>query len=147
MLAIADADWIVISPGDLFTSVIPVLLVKGIAEAIAASHAKLMVVMNLMTKVGETDGFTAADFIRQLRKHMGGRVPDVVVCNSNGIPEESLRRYRRKEHKVAVVADTLEGTEFSQVRLVSADLWGQTPEGYIVHDPDKLKPVLNSILS
>ncbi len=145
--AIDQAHWIILSPGDLFTSVIPVLLVGDIAKAIAHSPGKLLVVMNLMTKVGETDGFTAADFIRQMRKHMDGRVPDVVVCNSNGIPEESLRRYRRKEHKVAVVPHTLAGTEFEQVQLDSADLWGKTPEGYIVHDPDKLRPVLKEILS
>jgi len=145
--AINQADWIIISPGDLFTSIIPVLLVNGIGQAVAQCHAKLMMVMNLMTKVGETDGFNAADFIRRIRCHTNDRVPDVAVCNSNGIPEESLRRYRRKEHKVAVVANSLAGTEFEhEVKLVSADLWAKTSEGYIVHDPLKLAAALKPIL-
>ncbi len=147
VLAIAQADWIIISPGDLYTSIIPVLLVKGVAEAIAKSPAKLMVILNLMTKIGETDGFAAADFIRQIIHHTQNRIPDVVICNSNSIPEDSLKRYRRKEHKVAVVADTFQGTEFSEVKIISANLWAKTQEGYIVHDPAKLRTIFNKIIN
>jgi uncharacterized cofD-like protein len=145
--AIAEADYIVVSPGDLFTSIIPVLLVGGVGNAIAQSQARLVVVMNLMTKIGETDGYEAADFLRQLQSHMAKRKPDVVLSNSNSIPEESLQRYRRKEHKVAVVADSLALTEYADVQLIRADLWGKTAEGYIVHDPQKLALALKAILS
>ncbi len=147
LMAIAKANWIIISPGDLYTSIIPVLLVKGVAEAIAKSSANLMVILNLMTKIGETDGYAAADFIRHLKTNMQNRIPDVVVCNNSAIPEDSLRRYKRKEHKVAVVANNLSGTEFENVKLISSNLWAKTPEGYIVHDPKKLKRVIKKVFS
>lgn len=145
--AIAKADYIIISPGDLFTSVIPVLLVDGIAEAIAASAARVIIVMNLMTKLGETDGYNAADFIRMLQKHMCGRTPDVVLCNSNGIPPELLEQYRSKEHKVKMVPDSLKGSEYEHIQVVRSDLWAATPEGRIVHDPQKLSMALKKVFA
>src|SRR5438309_1999605 len=62
--AIGSADMIVIGPGDLYTSVVPTLLVDGICQAIAASPATTVYVCNLMTKHGETDGYAASDFLR-----------------------------------------------------------------------------------
>jgi uncharacterized cofD-like protein len=67
--ALADADLVVIGPGSLYTSLIPVLLVRGIAREIERSGARVVLVMNLMTEPGETDGMTAADHVRALRRH------------------------------------------------------------------------------
>jgi uncharacterized cofD-like protein len=81
--AIAAADVIVIGPGSLYTSVLPVLLVPGIAEEISRSRARVVFVMNLMTQPGETDGYGAADCVRALREH-APRVPlhDVLLSDS-----------------------------------------------------------------
>jgi uncharacterized cofD-like protein len=81
--AIADADLVVIGPGSLYTSLIPVLLVRGIAREIERSGARVVVVMNLMTEPGETDGMTAADHVRALRRH-APRLPihDVLLAAS-----------------------------------------------------------------
>jgi uncharacterized cofD-like protein len=79
--AIADAQLVVIGPGSLYTSLIPVLLVDGIVEEIVRSGARVVLVMNLMTEPGETDGMTAADHVRAVRRHAPGlRIHDVLLA-------------------------------------------------------------------
>ena len=68
-----------IGPGDLYTSVIPCLLVDGIAEAIRSCDGEIVYICNVMTKHGETDGFAASDFVREIHKYLGRRVDTVVV--------------------------------------------------------------------
>lgn len=79
-----DADVIVIGPGSLYTSIMPNLLVPGIAQAIADSRASLKVfVCNVATEPGETDDYTAWDFVCAIEQHVGRRLFDVVITNSN----------------------------------------------------------------
>jgi len=81
---IREADVIVIGPGSLYTSIMPNLLVPGIAQAIEESKASLKVfVCNVATEPGETDGFTAWDFVKAIESHVGRRLFDVVITNSN----------------------------------------------------------------
>ena len=95
--AIRQADLIVMGPGDLYTSVIPNLLVRGISEAIAGSKAKKIYIANLMTKYGETHGFVAKDFVSVLDKHLGEEVLDAVILNNQKPSEDILRRYRAQK--------------------------------------------------
>ena len=95
--AIRQSALIVIGPGDLYTSVLPSLLVRGIPEAIAESKAKKVFVCNLMTKYGETHGFVAKDFVSALENHLGEDVLDAVILNSQKPPEAVLRRYRGEQ--------------------------------------------------
>ena len=91
--AIRDADLIVIGPGSLYTSLIPNLLVEGISEEIAASPAIKMYVCNVMTQVGETEGYTASDHIKELFDHAGAKLFDVCLANSVPAPDYLLERY------------------------------------------------------
>ena len=68
---IEESNLIIIGPGDLYTSIIPILLVDGMRERIQASHAKIVYVMNLMTKSGQTSGYTAMDHIKDLEYYLG----------------------------------------------------------------------------
>src|SRR5207249_2043431 len=77
--AIRRADVIVIGPGDLYTSVLPNLLVRGIAAAISSSEAHRVYVCNLMTKHGETDGFQASDFVREILRYLGHGLDRVIL--------------------------------------------------------------------
>lgn len=78
--AIAKADMIIIGPGDLYSSLIPNLLVAGVPEAIKASKAKKVFIANLKTKQGETQNFTAEDFVQEIEKY----IPvDTSVFNNN----------------------------------------------------------------
>lgn len=80
--ALLNADLIVIGPGSLFTSILPNLLVKGICEAIRASNAYVVYVCNVATQPGETDGFTVADHVSALERHIGRGVIQTVLANN-----------------------------------------------------------------
>ncbi len=81
--AILSADLIVIGPGSLFTSILPNLLVPGIAEAVRRSRALKVYVCNVATQPGETDGFCVADHVRAIERHVGSKLFDVVLANNH----------------------------------------------------------------
>ena len=102
--AIQEADLIVLGPGSLYTSVIPNLLVPGIAEAIRESNARKLYVCNGMTQKGETDSYGASHHAEAIYAHAGSGVIDTVLVNNGPIPDSVLDRYER-EQAVPVVAD------------------------------------------
>lgn len=91
--AIKEADAIIMGPGSLFTSVIPNLLIKDIAEAIRDSKAIKIYVCNVMTQPGETSNYTAADHVEQIFAHSGFKVFDYIVVNDEAIPEDLAQKY------------------------------------------------------
>ncbi|RSL30757.1 YvcK family protein [Salibacterium salarium] len=94
--AIKQADLIVLGPGSLYTSVIPNLLVPGIAEAIHNASARKIYICNGMTQAGETDQFTVANHVEAIRSHTGCRVIDTVLVNNSEIPAEILDNYAKE---------------------------------------------------
>jgi uncharacterized cofD-like protein len=93
--AIRQADLILVGPGSLYTSILPNLLVSGVAEAIAKSSATRIYVANLMTQPGETQGFSHADHVRVIYGHTRGKLFDWVVANNQIISHEVARRYSK----------------------------------------------------
>lgn len=93
LAALRTADAIIIGPGSVYTSVIPNFLVKGVAEAVAASPALKVYVCNVMTQPGETSGFSASDHIRAIEDQAGRRVFDYVLVNVERPSEALLERY------------------------------------------------------
>ena len=85
-----------LGPGSLYTSVIPNLLVDGLAEAIHAADAAKVYVMNLMTQNGETEGYSAADHVRALFDHGGEGLFDHTLVNDLPVPSAALELYRRE---------------------------------------------------
>ncbi len=92
--AIAQADLILIGPGSLYTSIIPNLLVAGVAEAIEKSPATCIYIANLMTQPGETRGYSVADHVRAIYQHTRRRLADWVVINHQAVSPAVARRYR-----------------------------------------------------
>jgi len=92
--AIAHAELILIGPGSLYTSIIPNLLVSGVAEAIESSSATRVYIANLMTQPGETDGYSLADHVRAIYSHTRRKLFDWVVASSQPVSQEVARRYR-----------------------------------------------------
>lgn len=93
--AIKEADKIIFSPGDLYTSVLPHLLIDGVADAIKKSKAKLYFVLNLTTKPGETDNFKASDFLEAFSFYLGSaKRLDAVIVNQGGVPKRILKTYK-----------------------------------------------------
>lgn len=96
LVAIAQADLIILGPGSLYTSVIPNLLVKEISQAIAASKAKKIYVCNVMTQPGETDNYSVSDHLNALIQHSGSnKIVDTVMVNDY-LPKQSLEVYQAK---------------------------------------------------
>jgi len=81
--AILSADLIVIGPGSLYTSVLPNLLVPGLAEALRVSKALKFFICNVANQKGETEGFSVSDHVRVIEKHVDNTHFDVVVCNND----------------------------------------------------------------
>ncbi|MBI2641236.1 YvcK family protein [Candidatus Roizmanbacteria bacterium] len=90
---IKSSDFLIIGPGDLYTSITPVFLVDGVREAIQSSPAKIVYIVNLMTKTGQTTNYKASDHINDLKKYLG-RDSDIVILNDGKIPNEILQWYR-----------------------------------------------------
>ncbi|GGE04203.1 gluconeogenesis factor [Marinithermofilum abyssi] len=104
LAAIAEADGIVLGPGSLYTSILPNLLVKGMADAVRASAALKIYVCNVMTQPGETDGYTAADHVEAVHRHIGPRFFDAVIVN-NELPTPTVQQKYAEEGAEPVLPD------------------------------------------
>ena len=140
---INTVEAIVLGPGDLFTSIIPNLLVPGVKEAIKGSKAKLVYVSNIMTKFGETDGYNLEHFISDL-EHYLGRSLDAVVVN-NHIPNDEMIANYNLERAQVVAVDDLEAIG-SKYQLIYADLIDEDSD-IVRHDSEKLANALLPYLS
>ena len=78
---ILNADMIILGPGDLYTSILANVIVKGVATALQKTNAKLVYIVNLMTKYGQTSGFKASNHVEELTKYVG-RYPDLVLVDT-----------------------------------------------------------------
>ena len=94
--AIEASDYIIISPGDLFTSTLPNFLVDDVAEAVSSAKAIRIYVCNLMTKHGETTGFAAQDHVRTIHQYLGRACIDVVLINSAEPSLSQAEEYARE---------------------------------------------------
>ena len=143
--AILSADLIIIGPGDLYTSLIPNLLVSGVSETIKKSKAKKVYVCNLMTKYGETHGFRAEDFVKEIEKYLGKNVLNFAIFNSKKPAAGILRKYKKEkaefvdlplyQHSVLVKGAP---------KYILANLLAPGP--FIRHDHKKLAKVLTRLL-
>jgi uncharacterized cofD-like protein len=137
---IRNADLIAIGPGDLYTSVIPNLLVDGIPDAIRAAKAPKVYTCNLMTKPGETHGYTAADHLNEVMRYLGGPV-DAIICNSRQGSRDLLRKYEgEQKYPVKVEPGDIVRTG---VRLIHEDLINEPM--LIRHDSEKLAKAVLSV--
>ncbi len=93
--AITDADVIVVAPGDLYTSLGPLLIVEGVGEALAASKAKVVYVSNLVVNPRQTTGFTVGDHVDELERFAGHQFIDYAIYNTANPDPELYERYSR----------------------------------------------------
>lgn len=138
--AILGADKIVFSAGDLYTSVLPHLLVAGIKEAIEQSKAKIVLVLNLMTKVGETDNFKASDYLRAFSYYLGPNSKiEYLIANLNGLDPEILRVYKKDRQKPVEIDEPNCKKLVPQIRIIEKSLAVyHIREHLFRHDPQKL---------
>ncbi|MBI4066738.1 uridine diphosphate-N-acetylglucosamine-binding protein YvcK [Candidatus Gottesmanbacteria bacterium] len=149
--AIRQADLIVLGPGDLYTSLIPNLLVEGIPEALSHTKAIVVYVLNLMTKYGQTYQYTAADHLKALERYINQRILEVLV-NTAAIPTQALNVYA-KSHEVPVVDDLVDRKPYRLYRtdlvvntLVTKSKSDELVRSLIRHDSTKLANALIHML-
>ncbi len=140
--AVQEADLIVLGPGSLYTSIIPNLLVKGIAEAITQAKAPVIYISNIMTENGETDGFTAADHLEAIKHHLNCQLVDHVIVNSGVIDENRLMRYR--EEKAVPVLPAYAEIQAMGINIIRQDLVSDNDVAW--HDSDKLARAVMALL-
>ncbi|WP_013324689.1 gluconeogenesis factor YvcK family protein [Gloeothece verrucosa] len=139
--AIEEADYIIIGPGSLYTSVIPNLLVPEITKALAKSKAPRIYVCNIMTQPGETQGYTVADHIRAIDQVSHQRIFDVVLAQKIAPSPESLKRYAQ-ENCHPVFLDREDVSDLG-CRVILANVMDEDEKtGYVRHDPYRLARVL-----
>lgn len=151
--AINDANYIVIGPGDLYTSIIPNILVTGFPKIIKKSKAKKIYVMNLMTKYGQTTKFRASDHINVLEKYLGKNILDYVLINSKKPKKQVLSWY--KEYDEHPVEDDLTGKyKYKVIRkdLLKDAIIEQNPSdvrrrSIIRHDSNKLAAEIVNLIN
>lgn len=137
--AIKKADKIVFSSGDLYTSILPHLLVDGITEALNGSKAKIIFVLNLMTKRGETDFYKASDHLKALKYYLGSRKIDYLIVNDNHLDKEVLKIYAQ-EGQEPVEVDLKNCLEiYPKVRIVHSNLANYLAKDHLLrHNPIRL---------
>jgi uncharacterized cofD-like protein len=141
--AINGADYIIIGPGDLFTSIIPNLIVPGVKEALQITNAKILYVINIMTKFGETHNFIGPDFVRKLEECMERQV-DGIIYNAEK-PDEKLRE-QYMEQKAEFV-EINESDAWWGNRTIYASNMLDIAGGIVRHDSQKLALLIREIIS
>jgi uncharacterized cofD-like protein len=140
LAAIADADVITIGPGSLFTSLLPPILVEGVAEAISESPAVKMFICNLMTQPGETDGFTAKRHLEIVSEYAPDIGFDYVIVNNHRISDEQMERYAEEGAMQIGLSDSISPETVEGVEIVYGNLLDGDEK--VRHHPDKLAQVV-----
>ncbi len=141
--AISEADAIIIGPGNLFTDVIPNLLIKNISKTIKESKAIKIYVGNIMTKPGETDDFSLSDHIKAIFEHANNKIIDYCVYDTGEVVPEFVRRYN-KEGADLVEQDVQKCKELG-VRTVAKD-FSRIENDAVRHDPTSVADAIIEII-
>lgn len=139
--AIQSADAIVMGPGELYTGVIPNLLIRNVAKAIRESKAFKIYISNIMTQPGHTDDYAVSDHINAITEHAGKGIINYCVCDNGDIIPEILRKYINLGSNLA----DLDKQNIKGVKIIRADV--STVEGeFIRHDSDLTARVIIDLI-
>ncbi len=147
--ALLEADVIIFGPGDLYTSTIATLLPSGMSETLKKTKARIIYVMNLFTKAGQTNGYTASRHIDEIERY-AGRPIDTILLNTEIFPEIALKRYAI-EGESPVKDDLKDDPRVIRQDLVSVSFVEPVPEdpvprSLVRHDSQKLAIALGAFL-
>ena len=138
--AIEEADYIIMGPGSLYTSIIPNLVISKVSEKIRESNAKKIYVCNVMTQHGETDNYTVSDHIVAINKHVEENIFDLVIANSREFDDSILSKYH-KEKQEPVKIDQ-EKIEELGIKLIKNNDVGIVDKNTIRHNADKVSELI-----
>ncbi|MEI7985935.1 MAG: YvcK family protein [Armatimonadota bacterium] len=140
--AIADADMICIGPGSVYTSVIPNLLIPGMAQALKESKAIKVYICNVMTQKGESDTFSASEHVGAIMQQVKERVFDYVLVNTGVPTDASLEKYRAVGQ--IFVDPDIDRIKAMGLRIIPGNFMSDTD--YVRHDQVKVVSKLMTIL-
>lgn len=141
--SIEDAHIIVLGPGSLYTSIIPNLLVPGVADKINQATAKVVYICNVMTQPGETDSFSAYDHVRAILDKTEVKRIDIVVVNSRRAAKPLMARYEAKRQYW--VPPTVKKIEDLGIRVVATDLLLESD--LVRHNPNLLAAIIIGLIN
>lgn len=141
--AIKEADLIVISPGSLYTSILPNIIIPHIKEAIQQTNAHIAYVCNVMTQAGETTGYTASDHVQAIFDHIGYHTIHSVIVHNETISETSRKLYA--EENATLVEYDLERLRLLGLQIIEDDIIDHK-EPTLRHDTDKVAKLLYAFL-
>jgi len=134
LAAIREADVVILGPGSLYTSIMPNLLVDGVAEALKKSRALKIYICNVLTQPGETDGYTAAMHAKAILDHAGRGAIDYMLVNATPLPHGTAQLLKKEGvEPVAIDEDAINALG---IGVVKADLVNDDDVAH--HDPEKL---------
>ncbi|MFA5230415.1 MAG: gluconeogenesis factor YvcK family protein [Candidatus Paceibacterota bacterium] len=142
---IKKADYIIVGPGDLYTSIVPNFLVTGISEAFQKSKAKKIYICNIVTKFSETNGFKVIDFLKTLEKYICKKCFDFIIVNDfNKIPKRLVNLYK-KEKKLPVKFNAREFKNHKKLKIIVDDFARKNI--LLRHDQKKLGETIWQIIN
>ncbi len=141
--AIRRADMIVIGPGDLFTSIVPSLIVPGVKQGLQKTDAPVLFILNIMTKFGETHQFTGRDFVKTLEEAIG-RPLRGFINNHCRQSAELLQRYHDQKAEF-VELDNWDGW-WDESKIYALDLL-ESSAGIVRHDSRKLAALIKEVIT
>ncbi len=140
--AIETADYIFIGPGDLFTSIIPNLIVPGVKQALKNTSAKIYFTINIMTKFGETYHFSGKDFLNELEERLGRKVDGIIGNNKKPI-QKILDIYAKQKSDFVNIDRTDPFWDHREIHIIDVL---DTNAMIIRHDPEKLTRIILKII-
>ncbi|WP_455538047.1 gluconeogenesis factor YvcK family protein [Terrisporobacter sp.] len=143
--SIYEADYIIMGPGSLYTSIIPNLLVEGVVEAIKGTKAAKIYIPNVMTQPGETDGYDVIDHVKAINKHTGSNLIDYIIANNEIIPDNQFEKYK-KDGANQVLLDKEQRTTLKDmgIEIIEEDLI-EIKNDYIRHYADAICNIINNL--
>ena len=141
---IHKAEKIIFAPGDLYTSILPHLLVNDIQEAILTSKAKLFFVLNLATKKGETDFYKASDYLKAFLFYLGdANRLDYLIANKDSMEEEILETYKKVGQELVELDEKVCKKLFPKAKIVKAKMARYMKKEHLLrHNPEKLASII-----
>lgn len=141
--AIQEADLVVISPGSLYTSIMPNLIIPHIDQAMKQSKGDIVYVCNIMTQEGETTGFSASDHVKAINDHLGYSAIDSIIVHNKSIDQTVLKKYAL-ENARPVVNDTDQLTRLG-LNIIAEDIVDYS-KSTVRHDTKKISRLIYEMI-
>ena len=151
--AIEEADYIILGPGDIFTTTLPNIVVGGIKKALREAKGKIIYITNLTSKKGQTAGRTQKDCLNIIEKYIDRNV-DYILINNGMLPEKIYKRYVKKGQLVIEddivendIASKVVRADFVATTAIKKDKGDELERSLIRHDSQKLSTELYKIFT